>query len=198
MGKAIGAGLGIATAIFAPISGIVMAKYQAQLTYRLESLKADYTSEIEQLRSSLAAGLEVKKALIAARIRAFDSMLTSAYYFYFILRQMTFGDFEEAKKLLSDADKRAAEASSVVWHLSQEDRNKWFSVYHQSITLAGRLVKETGKDERTKIFNSNATALGKAMEELEQAGLAAFAEADSNNLKISDDEFRISGRPLIQ
>jgi hypothetical protein len=175
--KAIAAATGIATGIFAPISAIVMAKYQSQLTNNLEGLRKDYTREIEELKSSLSAGVEVKKALIAGRIRAFDTMLTAAHFFHFVLRQMAFAENTESENMLREANRRAAEASSVVWHLSEEDRGKWYSVYQRSFYLAG-LLRRASPEERREIFTSNAGELGDAIRQLERAGLAAFEEAD--------------------
>jgi len=189
--------MGVATGVFAPISAIFMAKYQSQLTGNLEELKADYTVQVEELKSSLSAGLEVKKALIAARIRAFDSMLNSAHFFYYVLRRLAFSEVEPGEEVLVEAESRAAEASSVVWHLDQEDRQKWFDVYQRSIHLVS-LLKNEPKEGRVALFNSNAVELGRAIEALEEAGLAVFAEADRYNLQVSQDEFRISGARFIR
>ncbi len=171
--KVIGATMGIATAIFAPISAIVLARYQAQLTGSLGA-------ELEELKSVLLAGLEVKKALIAGRIRAFDTMLTSAHFFYYVLRQVTFVGDVESENMLREAGQRAAEASSVVWYLSPEDKDKWYRVSQNLITLGGSLKRESF-DKRREVFNSNTAELGEAIEELEQAGLTNLKLLDSDS-----------------
>jgi hypothetical protein len=195
--KALGVTISVATGLFAPISAIVMARYQGQVTADLEKLKVSYAREVEVLKSSLSSGLEVKKALIAGRIRAFDSMLTAAHFFYYVIRQQAYEGNPNNEQVLQEADKRAAEASSVVWHLSDEDRQKWFTVYQLSIHLMG-LLKETPQEERVTVFNENAQDLGSSIKELEIAGLAAFSEADKYQLKLSEDEFRISRQPLLK
>src|SRR3712207_5015017 len=53
--KAIGVAIAVAGGIFSPMSTIVMARYQSQLTADLERLKAEYGSQIEALKSSLSA-----------------------------------------------------------------------------------------------------------------------------------------------
>src|SRR5215469_18741611 len=85
--KAIGVAAAVAGGLFSPVASIATARYQKGLTEDLEALKADYTKEVERLKNSLSAGLEVKKALIAGKVRAFDQMLTAAHFFYYTLRQ---------------------------------------------------------------------------------------------------------------
>jgi hypothetical protein len=192
--KAVGAAVAIAGGIFAPMSAIVMARYQYQLTTDLEKLKTEYVQQVEHLRSNLSTGLEVKKALIAGKIRAFDTMLTSAHFFYYVVRQCVFGGIATGEDLLTEADKRAAEASSVVWHLSAEDRIKWFTVYQLSMHLIG-ILKVAPSDQKIELFNAHAGALGDAIAELEAAGRSAFEEADKYQLKVAEDEFQVFNRP---
>lgn len=193
--KAIGVAAAVAGGLFSPIASIATARYQKGLTADLESLKTDYTKEVERLKNSLSAGLEVKKALIAGKVRAFDAMLTSAHFYYFVIRQQTYDVLEKTDSLLAEADKKAADASSVVWHLEKDDRLKWFSVYQKAITLSG-LLKEASTDKLITTFNSHAGELGEAIETLEAAGRAAFEEADKYQLKLAEDEFRVFGRTL--
>ena len=152
--KALGVAIAAATGVFAPISAIVMARYQSQITADLERLKLSYNKEIESLKMSLSTNLEVKKALIAGRVRAFDTMLTAAHFFYFVLRNLAYSVNCEAEELFAEADHRAAEASSVVWHLVQDDRETWFEVYQRSITLASD-IKDAQPDQRITTFDAN-------------------------------------------
>src|SRR5262245_15912178 len=85
--KAVGFATAIAAGIFAPISSLYMAVFQARITTNLRRLESEYTREVENLKSTLAAGLEVKKALIAGKVRAFDQMLTAAHFFYYVIRK---------------------------------------------------------------------------------------------------------------
>ena len=175
--KATGAGLGVSTAIFAPVAAIVMARYQAQLTASLEELKAGTALELERLKTALATGLEVRKALVAGRIRAFDSMLTAGHFFYYVLRQMAFEEVSDHAALMEEADRRSAEASSVAWHLSREDRARWYKVYQGCFSLAKHLSRAQ-PDERRKIFDAGVPELGRYLDDLEKAGLEAFARGD--------------------
>ena len=79
------------------------------------------------------------------------------------------------RELVAEADKKAAEASSFVWHLSETDRQKWFNVYQRAKYLAGVFKDPTSKP--TEKFNTQAILLGKDIENLEAAGKAVFNEA---------------------
>jgi len=91
---------------------------------------------------------------------------------------------------MKEADKRAAEASSVVWHLPTAERKLWFDVYQRSVHLASTLM-ETPESDRMKMLEQFATPLGEKIEDLEAAGRRAFEEADRYQLKLSPEDLRI-------
>jgi hypothetical protein len=188
--KAVGVAVSIAAGIFSPIASIFMAVYQAKITASLRQLEMQYTREVENLKSTLATGLEVKKALIAGKVRAFDQMLTAAHFFYYVIRKLVVGPEGSVDEMLKEADRRAAEASSVVWHLPNSERTLWFEVYQRSIHLASEL-RAKPENERAKIFEQFATPLGQAIEALEEVGRRAFEEADRYQLKLSPEDLRI-------
>jgi hypothetical protein len=174
--KAVGAALGIAAAIFAPISAIVLARYQAQLT-------RDLGTEIERLKNALSAGLEVRKALITGRASSFNTLLSAAHFFYYALRQFTNSGDSESENLVREARKRLAEASAAVWYLSSDDKLKWYKVAQHLSSLGGELNK-VSVSERRQLFDSRVGEIGEAMHQLEQAGLAVLNETAQPDLAL--------------
>jgi hypothetical protein len=176
--KAIGVAVAVGSGVFAPITSIVMAKYQSQLTVDLENMRGELNAEIEALKFSLSAGLEIRKVIISGKMKALDSMLTTAHFYYYVNRQLAFHYSDNVEQLLVDADQRAAEASSLVWHLDAGDRLRWFEVYQRSINLS-LLLKECEIDERPDIFDANVGKLGEAIDALELVARVAFSENDA-------------------
>lgn len=171
--KAVGVALGAATGVVAPFMAVVMVRYQQQVTGELERLKSEYASQVEILKGSLSENLELRKAEVAGQVRAFDSMLTAAHFFYFVIREQASGVPLKGDNLFVEADKKAAEASSVVWHLTKADQSIWYQVYQRSKHLAA-LLRE---GDSIATFESYAIELGEFIAQLEEAGGRIFEEA---------------------
>lgn len=179
--KAIGLALGAATGVVAPFMAMVMVRYQQQVTGELERLKADYVSEIELLKGSLSENLELRKAEVAGQVRAFDALLTAAHFFYFVIREQASGAPLKGDDFFVEADRKAAEASSVVWHLTKDDQSIWYQVYQRSKHLAA-LLRE---GESVTTFEPYAMELGEFIARLEEAGGKIFEEAKKLRLNVS-------------
>jgi hypothetical protein len=175
--KALGVAVAVATGIFGPISSIILARFQAHIA----SVSAQ---ELERLKAALSTSLEVNKALIAGRVRAFDAMLTAAHFLYFAIRKQVFRGSEGDIAIEREADRRAAEASSVVWLLSKADRQLWFDVYQSAIFLLDE-IRGQPDDKRHAAFNELGPELGASIERLQEAGLKAVEEADRQRVKTS-------------
>jgi hypothetical protein len=192
--KAAAVAVSLVTALVAPISTIFMALYQARITSDLERLKTDYTREVENLKAALSARLEMKKALIAGKVRAFDQTLSAAHFFYYVIRRHVYAtDDEKDAELIKEADKRAAEASALVWNLPKEDRARWFLVYQHSMFLLDQTIGKP-RDERIRLLDAKSPELGEAIEALETAGREAFEEAERHQLRATPEDMRLFGR----
>lgn len=189
--KAAGVAISVATAVIGPVITIYMVIYQARVTSDLEALKTDYVKEVENLKAALSARLEVKKALIAGKVRAFDQMLGAAHFYSYAIRKQVFNAQDTPDDaLIKEADHRAAEATAFVWNLSTADRNKWLLV-HQHSTFLLNSTRGKPRADRIKFLDENSKPLGEAIEDLENAGRSAFEEAEQHQLRATPEDIRL-------
>jgi hypothetical protein len=167
--KTVAVAFAMASGVLGPANAIFNVRYQRDLTLELNQAT-------EKFRTNLSASLELKKTVLASQIKAFDAMLDAAYSFHFIIRELPSNlEPEKRREMVSEADKKASQASAFIWHLSEQDRRRWFAVYQRSRFLAGVLEKENKiQDPR---FDKQAVLLGSDIRGLEAAGQAIFDAA---------------------
>jgi hypothetical protein len=167
--RTIAVAFAMASGVLGPANAIFSVRYQRDLTLELNQAT-------EKFKTNLTASLELKKTVLASQIKAFDALLEAAYSFHFIIRELPSNLAPERRReMVSEADKKASQASSFIWHLSEEDRRRWFAVYQRSRFLASILEKENKPQDPR--FDKQAVLLGADIRSLEAAGRAAFNAA---------------------
>lgn len=165
---ALGAAVALATGIIAPLATLYNSQYQTQVT-------AAFQEEVEKFKQVLTIATEAEKAHLTGRIGAFDRLHTAAHLLYFAARKLLIAPAEWGADLAKEADRNAAEASSAIWYLSEEEQALWWNLYQTAINL---LQEMQGKPEdvREELFNKVAPEIGNAMRQLREAGRFAVLE----------------------
>jgi hypothetical protein len=171
---------GIATAFYAPLTLIFSARYQQELTRQLESLKNDFVRYNDLLKAEYARELEIDKALITGRVKAYDVLLTAAFMVYHALQSILILPLDEAaeNKLLENAEARLAEASGQLWHFTDQEKSLWNEFYSKALHLFDVCLVMKDREERKVQWNGNGPRLGDDLNRLEEGARIAFAESE--------------------
>jgi hypothetical protein len=171
---------GAATALYAPFTLMFSARYQQGLTRQLEALKNDFIRYNDLLKAEYARELELEKAIITGRVKAYDLLLTAAFMVHHVLQSVLLLPLDEstAKKLLGDAEARLAEASGQLWHLEEKEKDIWNNFYGKALNLfdQGLLLKD--REARKSQWDRNGPLLGNDLNRLENAARTAFSELE--------------------